>query len=242
MNQIIPQASLLPDISPMPDGPIEGPAAWRRADMEADTSWRYHLTDDDIRELDEAMRSTMAQGLAIIEIDRSNFPLPTLGGRLRQLREDILNGRGFSLIRGVPVEDYSLEQSARIFFGIGAHMGSLRSQNADGHVLGHVCDLSHDYKNDADLRAYRAAGPLRFHTDSVDIVGLLCLRAAMEGGESKIVSAATIHNEMLKRRPDLVQELFRPIHRDRRGEVPEGKDPWWIMPIFQRSSLSSTNP
>ncbi len=227
------EAMALPGVSPMPDGPIEGPAAWRRADMETDTSWRYSLSDSEIRELDDAMRSTMAQGLGIIEINSANFPLPRLGDRLRQLRGEVLHGRGFSLIQGLPIGAYSKEEAARVFFGIGAHMGSLRSQNAEGHVLGHVCDLSHDYKNDADLRAYRAAGPLRFHTDSVDIVGLFCLRAAMRGGESKIVSAATIHNEMLKRRPDLVPELYRPIHRDRRGEVPEGKDPWWIMPIFQ---------
>lgn len=229
MNETI----ALPRVSPIPDGPIDGPAAWRRIDMENDTSWRYSLTNAEIGELDDAMRSTKVQGLEIIEINSSNFPLHTLGDRLRQLRGDVLNGRGVSLIRGVPVGGYSLEESARIFFGIGAHMGSLRSQNAEGHVLGHVCDLSHDYKNDADLRAYRASGPLRFHTDSVDIVGLLCLRAAKEGGGSKIVSAATIHNEMLKRRPDLVRELYRPIHRDRRGEVPEGKGPWWVMPIFQ---------
>ncbi|MBL4721203.1 MAG: TauD/TfdA family dioxygenase [Alphaproteobacteria bacterium] len=217
----------------MPDGATDGPAAWRSADMEADTGWRYVLSDADIRELDEALQSTVTQGLEIIQINSANFPLPTLSKRLRQMRGDVLNGRGFMQIRGVPVERYSIEESARVFFGIGAHMGSLRSQNADGHVLGHVCDLSHDYKTNANLRGYRAGGPLKFHTDSVDIVGLLCLRAAKEGGASKIVSASTIHNEMLKQRPDLVKELYRPIHRDRRGEVPEGKDPWWIMPIFQ---------
>ncbi|MFT6582520.1 MAG: hypothetical protein ACJAU6_002966 [Alphaproteobacteria bacterium] len=221
------------DVSPMPDGSISGPAAWRSADMMADTSWRYTLNDAEIRELNDAMRSTMAQGIEIIQIDSANFPLPTLGNRLRHLRKDVLDGRGFQQIRGIPVDGYSTEESARVFFGIGAHLGSLRSQNAEGHVLGHVCDLSHDYKANANLRGYRAGGPLKFHTDSVDIVGLMCLRAAKEGGASKIASVATIHNEMLKRRPDLVQELYRPVHRDRRGEVPEGKDPWWIMPIFQ---------
>ncbi len=223
----------LPDITPMPDGPIVSPAAWRRSHMEADTSWQNRLTKGEIRELDDAMRATMSRGLPIIDINRENFPLPTLGDRLRQLRGEILGGRGVSLIRGVPVGRYSLEEAARVFFGIGAHLGTLRSQNAEGHVLGHVCDLSHDFKNDANLRGYRASGPLRFHTDSVDIVGLFCLRSAKTGGGSKLVSAATIHNEMLKRRPDLVPELYRPIHRDRRGEVPEGKDPWWVMPIFQ---------
>jgi hypothetical protein len=179
------------------------------------------------------MRATVSQGLEIIDIDRSAFALPGFGARLRELRQDVMDGRGFVQIRGVPVGDYSMDQAARIFFGIGAHLGTPRSQNAEGHLLGHICDLGHEWLQDANLRGYRAAGPLKFHTDSVDIVGLMCLRAAREGGQSKLVPAATIHNEMLKRRPDLVPELYRPIHRDRRGEVPEGKDPWWVMPIFQ---------
>ncbi len=227
------ETETLPDILSMPEGKIEGPAAWRAANMAKDLSWQYILSDTEIEELDAAMRSTVDQGIEIIDINRSNFPLPTFGDRLRQLRTEIMDGRGFTQIRGVPVWDYTKEESARVYFGIGAHMGTPRSQNGEGHVLGHVCDLGHDFVNDANLRGYRGGGPLRFHTDSVDIVGLLCLRAAMEGGESTLISAATIHNEMLKQRPDLVQELYRPIHRDRRGEVPEGKDPWWIMPIFQ---------
>lgn len=218
---------------PIPEGPIESPAAWRSGDITRDTGWRYDLSGTEIKELDLAMRSTVAAGLEIIDIDRNSFHLPTFADRLQALCREVMDGRGFTQIRGIPVGDYTKEEAARIFFGIGAHIGSLRSQNAEGHVLGHVCDLGHDYMNDGNLRGYRAGGPLKFHTDSVDLVALMCLRAAMEGGDSKLVSAATIHNEMLKRRPDLVPELYRPIHRDRRGEIPEGKDPWWIMPVFQ---------
>lgn len=221
------------DMPPIPDGPISGPSAWRACELERDTSWRYDLSEAEIEELDRAMRATVDNGVDIIDIDRFNFSLPVFGDRLRQLRRTVMEGRGFTQIRGIPVGDYSKEEAARIYFGIGAHIGSPRSQNAEGHILGHVCDLGHDYLNDGNLRGYRAGGPLPFHTDSVDLVALMCLRAAMEGGDSKLVSAATIHNEMLKRRPDLVPELYRPIHRDRRGEVPEGKNPWWIMPIFQ---------
>ena len=166
-------------------------------------------------------------------IDRESFPLPTLGPRLLDWRRETMHGCGFVQARGLPVAKYSKEEAARIFFGVGAHMGSLRSQNAEGHVLGHVCNLEHDFHNNADLRGYRAGGPLKFHTDSVDIVALMCLNAARQGGESMLAPAAAIHNEMLKRRPDLLPELYKPICRDRRGEVPEGKDPWWIMPILQ---------
>ena len=217
----------------IPEGPIDTPSAWRSQDLARDTSWRYELTGPEVDELDQAMRATRDAGLDIIKINSRNFPLPTFREQLKQLRSEVMDGRGFTQISGIPVADYTKEESARIFFGIGAHFGSLRSQNAEGHVLGHVVDIGHDYLNDGNLRGYRAGGPLQFHTDSVDIVALLCLRAAKEGGDSKLVPAATIHNVMLEKRPDLVPELYRPIHRDRRGEVPEGKDPWWVMPILQ---------
>lgn len=216
---------------PMPNGPIAGPSAWRAADMQRDPVWRYDLSQAEVRELEAAMRASRDQD--IMEIDQASFPLPNLEARLLAWRDQVMHGCGFVQVRGLPVANYSKEEAARIFFGVGAHMGSLRSQNAEGHVLGHVCNLEHDFHNDANLRGYRAGGPLKFHTDSVDIVALMSLQSAREGGESLLVPAATIHNEMLKRRPDLLAELYRPICRDRRGEVPEGKDPWWVMPILQ---------
>jgi hypothetical protein len=169
----------------------------------------------------------------IIDIGPENFPLPTLGPRFEAIRDEVMRGRGVVLLRGLPVERYAREQIARIYFGIGRHMGTLRSQNANGHLLGHVCDIGHDHHHNAYQRGYAAAGPLGFHTDSVDIVALMCLSPAKKGGESKVVSSVTLHNEIWKRRPDLAPLMFEPVFRDRRGEIPEGKKPWWIMAVYQ---------
>ncbi len=43
----------------------------------------------------------------------------------------------------------------------------------------------------------RSAGPLRFHTDRVDVVTLLCVRPAASGGLSKVASAVAVHNAIL---------------------------------------------
>ena len=219
------------EIAAMPPGPIDDATAWYGSELTKTTDWIYHLTSEEVREVDAAVRQ--ATGLDIIELTAERFPLPNLALRLGRLVGEVQRGRGFVLLRGLPIDDYSLAEAALAYYGIGSHMGSARSQNAEGHVLGHVLDIGHDHKRNAEQRGYRAAGALRFHTDSVDIVGLFCWRAARHGGKSRVVSAATIHNEVLRRRPELAPELFRPIHRDRRGEVPEGKPPWWIMPIFQ---------
>jgi hypothetical protein len=115
--------------------------------------------------------------------------------------------------------------------GIGSYFGSPRSQNAKGHLLGHVKDLGVDV-TDPNVRYYQTRRRLEYHTDSVDIVGLLCLRASKQGGESFIASSTTCYNEICKRRPDLLPLLFEPFPTDRRGEVPEGMLPWFDMPVF----------
>jgi hypothetical protein len=150
---------------------------------------------------------------------------------LRRILDDVLNGRGFVLLRGLPVERWSKQQSATAFFGLGSHLGNARSQNAQGHVLGHVRDLGMS-SSDPNVRIYQTNERQGYHTDSSDIVGLLCLRTAKSGGYSSLVSSITLYNEMRCRRPDLIALLFEPIATDRRGEIPEGQKPYFEIPVF----------
>ena len=168
-------------------------------------------------------------GRDIGEITRSDFPLEHFGTHLEQLSDKLLNGAGVEVLRGLPVEKYSQEFAAAVFCGIGAHLGSARSQNAQGHILGHVRNIGAD-ANDPNTRIYQTSERQTFHTDSADVVGLLCIREAMEGGKSLLVSAISIFNRMLQERPDLVPLLFDPIATDRRGEIPEGMKPYMEIP------------
>jgi hypothetical protein len=147
------------------------------------------------------------------------------------LLEALLHGRGFALLRGLPVARYTPQQRAAIFLGIGAHLGRARSQNAAGHVLGHVCDLGLS-SSDPNVRIYQTHERQTFHTDSCDVVGLLCLREARAGGDSLLVSALAIFNELLRTRPDLLARLLQPMAHDRRGEVPAGQHPFFMIPVF----------
>src|SRR5579864_9330555 len=121
--------------------------------------------------------------------------------------DEALNGRGFVLLRGLPVERWSKRQSATAFFGLGTHLGNARTQNAQGHVLGHVRDLGMS-SSDPSVRIYQTNERQGYHTDSSDIVGLLCLRSAKSGGYSSLISSVSLYNEMRRRRPDLVSLLF----------------------------------
>jgi len=208
---------------------MEGPQAWRGAEMAKSDEWLERLSDADCAEIGAASKAGLAAtGGDIAKIQAKDFPLPTLAPRLARIAGDLLNGRGFALMRGIPVADWGTELSAAAFYGIGAHLGSARSQNAMGHILGHVCNLGRD-PNDPNARIYQTTARQTFHTDSSDYVCLLCLKTAKSGGESMLVSAMSVYNRMRAEAPELALELFRPNAIDRRGEVPVGMKGYYML-------------
>src|SRR4051812_44492201 len=217
--------------APMPPGPIAGAAAWYGANLSRRHDWIFRFDAKEIAELDSAIGAFAASGVPLADISPETFVLPKLRPTLAAILDELLNGRGFVLMRGLPVERWSREETAIAYMGIGSYLGRPRSQNAKGHLLGHVKDLGVDV-TDPNVRYYQTKRKLEYHTDSVDLVGLLCLKTAKSGGESFIASSTTCYNEILERRPDLLPLLFEAFPTDRRGEVPEGMLPWFDMPVF----------
>jgi len=214
----------------------QGPAAWYGPDMAANPSaWTHALSGAEVAELERAAEAFLAgpgePAPRIGRMSAADFPLPTLGPRLAALREELLHGHGMALVRRLPVERYSIVESAALFMGIGVHLGNARSQNAKGHVLGHVRDLGLS-SADPTVRIYQTRERQTFHTDSCDVVGLLCLKDALRGGDSLLVSALAIFNELRRARPELLARLLRPMAHDRRGEVPEGQKPFFLIPVL----------
>ena len=162
--------------------PVAGPAAWRGKDV---AGWQREFSAAEIAEIEAAVDAYRGDPAAL---SPANFSLPTLGPALRAILKELLEGRGFILLRGLPVQSWSREQQALAYLGIGAWLGRFCSQNAKGHLLGHVKDLGLDIR-DPNVRYYQTNRKLEYHTDSVDIVGLLCLQPAKAGGESYIASS-----------------------------------------------------
>jgi hypothetical protein len=179
----------------------------------------------------KAVRVSTPGGLDALEVVDVPDPVPGPGELTLEVKAASVNHLDLWVRKGLPVAKYSQEFAATVFCGIGAHLGSARSQNAMGHVLGHVRDIGADAAN-PNTRIYQTARRQTFHTDSSDVVGLLCIREAMEGGRSLLVSTATLYNEMQRRRPDLVPLMFEPVATDRRGEVPEGQKPYFEIPVL----------
>jgi len=201
--------------------PLDGPAAWLGPELAGRDDWRDVLGPAEGEELRRALATAQATGKATEALLAEDFPLPTLGREIARWRDAIVNGRGFQLVSGVPVADWSQQDAELAFWCIGQHMGQPGAQNLQGDLLGHVVDTGDDVE-DPYVRLYRTASNIAYHCDAADAVGLLCLRAAKKGGASRIVSSVSVYDELLRRRPELVTRLYEPFALDVRNEDETG--------------------
>jgi hypothetical protein len=176
---------------------IDIPAAWIGPDMAAHVErWRWSLSREELGELEATARGFLSTyGGDLTQLSPDRFALPTLEPKLRRLRETLIHGIGFEVIRGIPVHNVSEELASTMFCGLGSHLGSARSQNAKGDLLGHVRDVGADSR-DPNVRIYQTHERQTLRTDSSDVVGLLCLNEAREGGDSLLVSAVTMFDRL----------------------------------------------
>jgi alpha-ketoglutarate-dependent taurine dioxygenase len=185
---------------------------------------------------DEQLHDLIGAAAALDEADLSNLDLRTVAPASVQslaadIRRDLLEGLGFTLLVGLPVRELDLVTSAAAFMMLGCLIGVPRSQNAAGHLLGHVLDVGRDL-NDPSTRIYQTHERQSFHTDSTDAVGLLSLRAAKSGGLSMLASAEKAYQLVFERNHELAARLFDPVPTDWRDEQPEGRQPWFEIPVL----------
>jgi hypothetical protein len=221
-------------VTPLYAAPIDHPNAWKVADFETPAHYTIELTATQLRDIERAMRQIKAAGLGLDDLQRGHFELPSLAPVIGEIRHQIEDGRGFVLLRRLPVEDYSKDEIGMIFWGIGTHLGRGLSQSVLGDRLGHVKDFS---REDPLARAYRNKQELSPHTDSCDLVGLACLRDAKLGGVSRLTSALTVHNVMLEECPEALETLYRGYVFHRRGEEKPGDLPYtpYRVPVYSNT-------
>ncbi|RQM06920.1 hypothetical protein DH86_00000059 [Scytalidium sp. 3C] len=213
---------------------ITGPTLWKAEDYKNNPErWVHAFSAEEIAELSDVADKFIADNIPLTGISQDNFKLPKLSVLLSAIRNEILNGKGFILFKGFPVEKWGNHKSAVAYMGLGTYLGYFVSQNSRGHVLGHVKDLGEDSTQIDKVRIYRTNARQFFHADDSDIVGLLCIARALEGGESDIVSSHHVWNVLQKERPDVAETLTKPIwYFDRKGEESVGDEPYIRTSIF----------
>lgn len=214
-----------------PMKPVVDPAGWSRDSLRSVDDWSYAITDSDVTEMRDAIASVRRNGVAVADVDRSNFPLRRFADVLDEVKRELDHGRGIVMMRKFPVDELSREETAIAYIGLGSYIGEKMPQNKYGHILGHVKDFGGNY-TDPLTRGYTTRAEMRFHSDPSYYVGLLCLRTSKSGGESRIASSVTVYNRMLEQRPDLVKVLTEDLYRTCNGEINPGENPWFKEPIF----------
>jgi hypothetical protein len=221
--------------------PFENRAAWYGGEMARSNAWVRPLGERERREIDAALERI--RHIPLFEITKHDFPLAATADLLAGVSDELEDGFGAVRITGIPVARYSEDDLRRLFWGLCTYLGTPMYQNARGEIMGEVRDESRDANptyvipQDGKVRSSRArarsTGPLRFHTDRTDVIALVCARNAKEGGVSKLASIVTVYNEILKRRPDLLEVLCGDFWRSR----PEDEDGGpggrvFKMPVF----------
>ena len=230
-------------VTPMHDAPFTGRGAWLSGQFAGPETWTYRLPAAVLAELDSALRRITQAVREIPTLTAADFPAPSFSSDAANLRQDLESGRGFVVIRGLPVDRYSDEEAAIIYWGIATHLATPIPQNAKDEYLFSVRDEGYNFHRDygaTGVRISRTASAIDFHTDSSaayagytpDIVSLLALQTAKAGGMTAIVSAQTIHNILLEERPDCLRRLYQPYYFDRRAELRPGESPTLLAPVF----------
>jgi hypothetical protein len=213
----------------LPPGAIGGPAAWRGSELDPD-AWRVDLDADQLAGFERALAAARASGKPLAELTAADFPL---GERLRadvaDWRRELMEGRGFVVLSGLPVGRWGEAEASRFFWAFGLALGEPGAQNPQGDLLGHVVDTGDDRANPL-VRLYRTRSDIAYHCDAADVVGLLCLETAERGGLSRLASSVAVFDELRRRRPDLAPRLFEPFALDLRSEERPGMRGWLPVP------------
>ena len=209
---------------------IVAPFAWKGADIQHSSEWIRPFQRDELEEIDRALENVKRRRLEWADITREDFPLPNLAAELAKIAQELETGRGMILLRGLPTS-YSPEDLRMAYWGIGTHLGTAVSQGGRGELLGIVEDEGKPVER-TKYRGSKTADALPFHADRCDVVGLLCVRKAKSGGYSRVVSAAQIHNEVLRRRPDLIDVFYADWYNSRQGDEAPGEARAYPKPIF----------
>ncbi len=223
--------------------------AWRAGTIDDTASWRYSLSEDCLSVFDAFVQELRRYSRPIteIQIQKSSFDAPGLrsgislraicGECLQPVLDALNSGRGFAILERVPLERFTSEEARAVYWVIGQLLGLPFEQDIKGTLLYDVRDTGQDVARGARFSVTNAESS--FHNDHSfgdpvpDLVGLLCLRTAKSGGQSQLITAYTLHNELLGNHPDILETLYQPFYFDRRGQFKAGESPTFQAPIFQ---------
>lgn len=191
--------------------------------------WLHLLSDSDVAELNNAVEVSKKFDRPLIELRLPDFPLPTLGAKLKRITETLEFDRGFAVVRGIPVDTRTEADVRRLYWGIGLHIGVALAQKSSGQL---IVDVRDQGEHSSDLRRHDSSKEINFHVDSCDVVALLCRRTAHSGGASLLTNSLLVRDEIARLRPDLLELLEAPLPFASVGPQGTHDSPFFLCPVF----------
>jgi len=210
--------------------PVLGPSVWRGEDIARTRDWQITFEPEHIAEL-QAIHRQASTVAALDALDLGTFP--ALQALMRKVHFELTQSYGFVLLRGFPMGAFTVPETELLYLALGRFLGRRISQNSYGDVLGHVRDEGKRVKTTGDtrgVRGYLSNEELLFHTDLGDVVGLLCINKAAEGGMSSISSSMTVYNEILAEHPEYLPAYYNGFAF--RSTEADGKPVEWRLPVY----------
>ena len=211
----------------MTSAAINDASVWTAKDLGGASRWTHHFTPAIVEEVRAAVPSVGETPPHLIRAGQ--FPLPGLVELLGQVHDDLENGRGFAVLSGWPVGDFSYEDNVAAYYMMAAQVGDIVVQNYEGQSVVDVIDEDIPYSHLS--RGYRSNKRLPFHSDGAGLTALLCLDVAARGGRSLLVSAGAVYNTILAERPEYLPMLARGFYHHRRRQHDPGEHPLSAEPI-----------
>ena len=101
--------------TPVFAAPIRHPSAWTVADFRSPADYSIDLDAAQLRDIAAARRRIKAAGIGLDGLQREHFEVLSLRPVVEEILRQIKDGRGFVLLRGLPIEDYSKDELGLVF-------------------------------------------------------------------------------------------------------------------------------
>ncbi|WHI46190.1 TauD/TfdA family dioxygenase [Microbulbifer sp. VAAF005] len=188
--------------------------AWTANDMTATSNWKFLWPSNWKSEVEALESWAKQQNSPIDNLTQESVATPEFDQLANQIKYEIEHGSGVAWIQGE--ESLSKPTLNLLFLKLSLAMGN--TIDTYGRLYG-ILDTGKDYTSEA-IPVSQTNAPTSVHTDSSQrtvqpkILGLCCLTPAIEGGKSKIVSAAQVHENLRKTAPQKLEILYNNYIRD----------------------------